>query len=55
MINSISKNIASNKRRLDAELIVDDNFDIINRKISIAEKECCLYFVDGFVKDEILE
>ena len=55
MINSISKNIASNKRRLDAELIVDDNFDIINRKITFGEKECCLYFVDGFVKDEILE
>lgn len=55
MINSISKNIASNKRRLDAELMVDDNFDIIDRKITIGEKECCLYFVDGFVKDEILE
>lgn len=55
MINSISKNIVSNKRRLDAELIVDENFDIISRKISIGGKECCIYFVDGFVKDEILE
>lgn len=55
MVNTISKNIASNTRRLDAELMVEDNFDIINRKIVIGEKECCLYFIDGFAKDEILE
>jgi stage V sporulation protein AF len=55
MVNTISKNIASNTRRLDAELLVDDNFDIIKRKMVIGEKESCFYFVDGFVKDEILE
>lgn len=55
MINSISRNIASNKRRLDAELLIENNFDIINRKITIGDKECHLYFIDGFAKDEILE
>lgn len=55
MVNTISKNIASNTRRLDAELLLDDNFDIIKRKLIIGEKECCLYFIDGFAKDEILE
>lgn len=55
MINSISRNIASNKRRLDAELLIENNFDIINRKIIIGDKESHLYFIDGFAKDEILE
>ncbi|WP_310605361.1 spore germination protein [Anaerosporobacter sp.] len=55
MINAVSKNLASNTRRLDAQLLVEENFDIINRKMIIGGKECCLYFVDGFVKDDILE
>lgn len=55
MYGEISKNITSNTRSLDAGLLVEENYDIINRKLKLGNKEACLYFVDGFVKDEILE
>ncbi len=42
-------------RTLDEGLRVGCSFDVIGRDIRIAEKAARLYFIDGFVKDEILE
>ena len=30
------------------------NFDIVYHTLTIADKKACLYFIDGFTKDEIL-
>lgn len=40
---------------LSQELNVDTNFDVICREISIGGKEACMYLVDGFCKDELLQ
>lgn len=40
---------------LDQELQVAQNFDIVKRDINVQGLTLSFYFVDGFVKDEILE
>lgn len=36
-------------------LRIDESFDLIYRTITIGEKSACLYFIDGFVKDDIMQ
>ena len=40
---------------LDRLLDVNNNFDVIHRVIDIGGKEACMYLVDGFCKDELLQ
>ena len=40
---------------LSHKLAVDQNFDIIRRELLIAERKAALFFVDGFIKDEVFE
>lgn len=42
----------TNLRRL---LRIDDNFDILEKRLIIGGQRASLFFIDGFVKDEILE
>lgn len=45
-----------NVRRLDAMLHPDDSFDMIRRRMMVAQThEATLYYIDGFVKDEVSE
>lgn len=50
----ITSNLLDTKKYLNDILRVEENFDIINREISIGGRKACLYFIDGFVKDELL-
>lgn len=43
------------KSRLCTELNTDENFDVICKDFYIAERESAFFFVDGFVKDDIME
>ena len=40
---------------LNAQLLVDDNFDIVRRDLIIQETGFSFYFIDGFIKDEVME
>ena len=40
---------------MDKGLCVDKNFDIIKRELIIGERRAILYFIDGFIKDEVFE
>lgn len=40
---------------LNERLAVNVNFDIVYRVIHIGEREACIYFIDGFCKDELME
>ena len=51
----ISKSLAINLKNINEILNIDKNFDIIYRVFEVAEREACLYFIDGLNKDEILE
>ena len=44
-----------NVRLLDSMLEVDQNFDIVKRPLYFQNHEISFYFVDGFVKDDIME
>ena len=40
---------------LNRMLNVDTNFDVIYRTINIGGREACMYLVDGFCKDELMQ
>lgn len=40
---------------LNNTLRVNESFDLIYHTITIGEKSACLYFIDGFVKDDIMQ
>lgn len=48
--SDITKNVSYFHKLLD----VENNFDIVYHTLKIGERQACLYFVDGFTKDEIL-
>lgn len=55
MEKNIADDLARNRQYFDNELCVEKNFDIIARPTTIAERQACYYFIDGFVKDDIME
>ena len=40
---------------LEKQLRLEASFDLLGRKIQIGGRRATLYFVDGFVKDEVME
>ena len=55
MAFTISKKIDDNIRYFHKKLAVDRNFDIIYRVLNIGGRRACLYMVDGFTKDEVIQ
>lgn len=49
-----SKELKDNISYLHKKLNVQDNFDVVYRIIHIGGREACLYFIDGFTKDDSL-
>lgn len=47
----IDDNIALFKKTLHA----DESFDLISRPVQINRRRCCLFFIDGLIKDEVME
>lgn len=40
---------------LNQKLAVKENFDVIYRVIRVADRDACMYLVDGFCKDELMQ
>jgi len=40
---------------LNERLAVDKNFDVVYRVIHMGGREACIYFIDGFCKDELMQ
>lgn len=51
----ISTSAAENMERFHKILRVDKNFDVVYRSMKIGGRQACFYFIDGFVKDEVLQ
>ena len=51
----ISTSVAENMELFHRILKVDQNFDVVYRTMKIGGRQSCFYFVDGFVKDEVLQ
>ena len=51
---NFSRNLQDNMTQLDALLNIRANFDIVYRVLRIGGRGACLYFIDGFAKDDTL-
>ena len=55
MEQQLTSNIEENIKNLNDTLLIDKSFDLIYRIIHIGDKKACLYMIDGFTNDDLLE
>ena len=53
--NKMSASLSDNMNYLGKELSVDTNFDVVYRVIRVGGRNACIYFIDGFCKDELMQ
>ena len=51
----LSGNLKQDMAYLNRVLDVDKNFDIIYRVVNLAGRDACMYLLDGFCKDELMQ
>ena len=52
---TMTADLSDNMRYMNNRLSVDMNFDVVYRVIHVGGREACIYFIDGFCKDEIMQ
>ncbi|MBR3836371.1 MAG: spore germination protein [Clostridia bacterium] len=50
-----SDNFYDNEKMLDEYFRVDKNFDVVNTRFKVTDRDAKLYYIDGFVNNEIAE
>lgn len=53
--SKIKTSLDENMQYLNEKLAVDANFDVVYRVMEIGGKRACMYFVDGFCKDDLMQ
>lgn len=51
----MTASLRENMAYMNGRLAVDVSFDLVYRVIRVGEREACIYFVDGFCKDELMQ
>ena len=51
----LSGDYSENVKYFDKTFRVDENFDVLQKKLAIGKDELTLYFIDGFVKDTVMQ
>lgn len=51
----MSSSLPETMQYLNNRLDVDKNFDLVYRVIKIGGRDACIYFIDGFCKDELMQ
>ncbi len=51
----LSENYSENVAFLSKTLRVSENFDVLSKTLRVADKEITLYYIDGFVKDTVMQ
>ena len=54
-MRTLGEDYRENVDRLDRELFVKENFDVLKKTLTVGDGEITLYFVDGFVKDTVMQ
>ena len=54
-MKQLSKNFEENKKLLDEVLEVKESFDLIYRVMEVGGRKACFYFIDGFLKDDLMQ
>ena len=52
---TMSSSLQENMSYLNKKLDVDKNFDLVYRVIKVGGRDACMYFIDGFCKDELMQ
>lgn len=52
---NLSANLQANRDHMDQVLGLAQNFDIIHRTMAIGDRKACMYLINGFGKDELLQ
>ena len=47
--------LSEDMQYLNHTLAADTNFDVIYRVVNMGGKEGCIYFIDGFCKDDVMQ
>ena len=55
MSEKLSARLKENTSRLDGILNLDTNFDIIRKGIRTGGRDACIYFIDGFLEESVME
>lgn len=55
MSNSLTGDYVQDNKTLSELLRTDKSYDILVKKIKVADKRATLYAIDGFIKEEVLE
>ena len=51
----MTASLRENMTYMNGRLAVDVSFDLVYRVIRIGERDACIYFIDGFCKDELMQ
>ncbi len=51
----LSGNFEADLTLLDATLRIDESFDLVRRELTLADRAAALYYIDGFVKAEMMQ
>ena len=51
----LGENFNDNVRFIDGELRVNESFDVLAKKLKVGKDELRLYYIDGFVKDTVMQ
>lgn len=54
-MEKVSGKLQENRDYMDQALGVEHNFDVVHRTMSIGGKDACMYLIDGFCKDDLLQ
>ena len=54
-MEKVSSDLQQNRDYLDQILGVDRNFDVVHRTMSIGDRNACMYLIDGFCKDDLMQ
>lgn len=54
-MRTLTRDYNENVALLDRELNINDNFDMLKKKLKVGNDEITLYYIDGFVKDSVMQ
>lgn len=55
MDEKVYDSLSENRKACERLFGISKSFDLISRDMTIAERDCCFYFVDGLIKDEVMQ
>lgn len=51
----MTTSLDANMQYLNQHLAVEESFDLVYRVIKVGNRNACIYFIDGFCKDELMQ